>query len=123
MFEELKSELLTKRNGRLRPEKIRASKTKTINICPRKYDHQYNRGNYPPPSQPATQGSILHQVVALDYEHKLATGKNMDIQEKLNHVDVLFKEDYEHGNTQYRDLIDDVILIFGGKRIKYYNIL
>ena len=91
------------------PEKISASKVRTFLQCARKYDDQYNGGNYPDPSQPATQSSIAHQVIAIGYEHKLATGKDMDIQEKLNHVDVLFKEDYEHGNTQYRDSVEDVI--------------
>ena len=72
--------------------KLSASKTKKYLQCPRSFEDSYIRGNYPPPSQPATQGSILHQVVALDYEHKLATGKNMDIQEKLNQVDELYKK-------------------------------
>jgi len=91
------------------PERISASKTKTFGMCQRQYDYKYNLGNYSPPSQPAMQGIISHEIVAIDMEHKLATGKNMDLQEKLDLVDVKFKESFENGNTEFQDSLEDLV--------------
>jgi len=89
--------------------KLSASKTKKYLQCPRSFEDSYLRGNWGDPSQPATQGSIAHEAIARGYEYKKEHGKEMDIQDKLDHIDVLFKEDFENGKTNYRDSLEDVI--------------
>jgi hypothetical protein len=89
--------------------KISASKTKKYLQCPRAFEDSYIRGNWGDPSQPATQGNFAHQAIAEGYEYKLKHGKEMDIEEKLNLIDVLFKEDFENGKTNYRDPLENVI--------------
>ena len=89
--------------------RLSASKTKKYLQCPRSFEDSYLRGNWADPSQPATQGSIAHEAIARAYEFKKKHGKEMDIQDKLNHIDVLFKEDFENGKTNYRDSLEDVI--------------
>ena len=64
--------------------KISATKVGTYQKCPKKYQLTYLEGNWEPPSQPATQGRIAHEAIAKGYEHKLATGKEMDIEEKFD---------------------------------------
>jgi hypothetical protein len=89
--------------------KVSASKVKKYLQCPRSFEDSYLRGNWAPPSQPATQGSIAHEAIARGYEFKKEHGKEMDVRDKLNHIDVLFKEDFKNGNTNYRDSMEDLI--------------
>ena len=89
--------------------KLSATKVGTYQKCPKKYQLTYLEGNWEPPSQPATQGRIAHEAIAKGYEHKLATGKEMDIEEKFEHIDLAFEQDQAIGNTNYRDLVEDVV--------------
>ena len=45
------------------PEKISASKVRTFLQCARKYDHQYNGGNYPPPFSRLNPESAIMSLI------------------------------------------------------------
>ena len=89
--------------------KLSATKVQKYLRCPRSYEDSYLHGNWGDPSQPAVQGKIAHEAIALGYEHKLETSEELPIEEKFNHIDLAFKEDEAKGKTNYRDLIPDVV--------------
>ena len=89
--------------------KLSATKINKFLRCQRSYEDHYLRNNRGEPTQALTLGSICHQAVAMGYEYKKETGKDIDIEEKLKLIDELFAEDQERGTTHYSDSIENVI--------------
>ena len=89
--------------------KLSATKINKYLRCQRSYEDHYLRGNKGEPTQELTLGSIAHQAVALGYEYKKETRKDIDLEEKFKLIDELFAEDQERGTTHYSDSIENVI--------------
>ena len=89
--------------------KLSATKINKFLRCQRSYEDHYLRGNKGEPTQALTLGSIAHQAVALGYEYKKETRKDIDLEEKFKLIDELFAEDEKTDNTHYTDSIEDVV--------------
>jgi CRISPR/Cas system-associated exonuclease Cas4 (RecB family) len=89
--------------------KLSATKINKFLRCQRSYEDHYLRGNKGEPTQALTLGSICHQAVALGFEFKKDSGKDIDLEEKFKLIDELFDEDRERGTTHYTDSFENVV--------------
>ena len=105
----LKKKLLNLNLTGKRNVKLSATKINKFLRCQRSYEDSYIRGNKGEPTQALTLGSICHQAVAMGYEFKRDTGKDIDLEEKFKLIDQLFDEDREQGATHYIDSFEDAV--------------